>query len=219
MKKIKFNQETAANIYNAALPFDQNILSISYLMTYGNKEWIQHASSSIDYLYLLLDGKAKLVKGEENGKQAILQFLYPGDFIGELTLVGAEKTTKDIISIGNSVCLAIPMFYAEKHLLTDNAFLRMISQYTGTKLLERTERAIHSQLYEFKYRLAELLLTITVDDIYQEKHTEMAEYLGVSYRHLLYTFQHFRDQGLIDKGKKIKINRTKLSYFLEERMQ
>ncbi|MCJ1969132.1 cyclic nucleotide-binding domain-containing protein [Lactococcus carnosus] len=219
MKKIKFNQETAANIYNAALPFDQHILSVSYLMTYGNKEWIQHASNSIDYLYLLLDGKAKLVKGGENGKQAILQFLYPGDFIGELTLVGAEKTTKDIISIGNSVCLAIPMFYAEKHLLTDNAFLRMISQYTGTKLLERTERAIHSQLYEFKYRLAELLLTITVDDYYQEKHTEMAEYLGVSYRHLLYTFQHFRDQGLIDKGKKIKINRTKLSYFLEERMQ
>lgn len=219
MKKIKFNQETAANIYSATLPFDHHILSISYLITYTNKEWIQHASSSIDYLYLLLDGKAKLVKGEENGKQVILQFLYPGDFIGELTLVGAEKTTKDIISIGDSFCLAIPMFYAEKHLLTDNAFLRMISQYTGKKLLERTERAIHSQLYEFKYRLAELLLTITVDDYYQEKHTEMAEYLGVSYRHLLYTFQQFRDQGLIDKTKQIKINRTKLSHFLEERMQ
>ena len=54
------------------------------------------------------------------------------------------------------------------------------------------------------------------NDIYSEKHTETAEYLGVSYRHLLYTFSLFRDEGLIFKEKKgFKINREGLMELAE----
>ena len=38
-------------------------------------------------------------------------------------------------------------------------------------------------------------------DLYRERHTEAAEYLGVSYRHLLYVLAEFRDEGLITKEK------------------
>ena len=50
-------------------------------------------------------------------------------------------------------------------------------------------------------------------DLYHEKHTQAAEYLGVSYRHLLYVLAQFIHDGLLTKSKKgylIK-NRKQLS--------
>ncbi len=47
--------------------------------------------------------------------------------------------------------------------------------------------------------------------MYTEKHTETTEYLGVSYRHLLYTLREFADKGFIEKKKKgYYINREPL---------
>lgn len=216
MKKISFKQSSYNYVHSDSLFFNEDTLSRSFIIEYDNKEWIHHSANQMDYLFFLLQGKAKIVKTEENGKQAILQFLKPGDFIGELTFVQVEQTTKDIISMGQTVCLAIPMDYAQKNLMNNNQFLRKISHYIGMKLLNRTEHSVSNQLFELKYRLAELLLRISVNDSYQEKHTEIAEYLGVSYRHLLYTFQQFREQGLIKKEKKeLKINRHSLENLLK----
>jgi len=48
--------------------------------------------------------------------------------------------------------------------------------------------------------------------VYSEKHTETAEYLSVSYRHLLYTFKTFIDEGLLIKIKKgFEINEEPLA--------
>ena len=59
-----------------------------------------------------------------------------------------------------------------------------------------------NQTYELSYRLAELLLVAANhEDVYKEKHTEIAEYLGVSYRHLIYTFKQFRERGFIQKSR------------------
>ena len=48
---------------------------------------------------------------------------------------------------------------------------------------------------------------MTCDGLYKEKHTETAEFLGVSYRHLLHTFKGFYSEGLLVKeGKKYRID-------------
>jgi len=44
-----------------------------------------------------------------------------------------------------------------------------------------------------------LLLETAVDDHYQEKMTETAEFLGVSYRHLTFTLKRFKEQELVEK--------------------
>lgn len=74
--------------------------------------------------------------------------------------------------------------------MQDIDFVKMISQFIGDKLIRRMEHFSINQTYQLNYRLALLLLEVAVAGIYQEKLTETAEYLGVSYRHLTYTLKH-----------------------------
>ena len=62
--------------------------------------------------------------------QSIVQFLTTGDLIGDLTLVQAETIPKDVIALGETCCLAIPLAYAET-VLKQGAFMQQLSHYLG----------------------------------------------------------------------------------------
>lgn len=198
-------------------PFTPASLHEAFCMTFANNEHINHAGTSMHYLFLILSGTAKILKTEANGRQLILHFLHASDYVGDLTLVKAESDTKDVVAIGEVVCLAMPMAYAQNVLAQDITFLTALSRYIGVKLVGRVEHYALNQTFELKYRLAHLLLEVSVDDYYQQKHTEIAEYLGVSYRHLLQNFSDFKQLGYITKsGKGFTINRQLLMQFLAQ---
>jgi len=56
------------------------------------------------------------------------------------------------------------------------------------KALRNTSNYATNQNYPLVNRLAKFILLSADGDIYNRKHTEVAEYLGVSYRHLLHVF-------------------------------
>lgn len=96
--------------------------------------------------------------------------------------------------------------------LIDINFFKELSVFLSKKLLDRTNHFSKNQSYELKHRLATFLLESSNNDIYQESHIVVAEYLGVSYRHLLQIFSDFKSLGYIEKiGKNnYKINHQKL---------
>jgi len=189
----------------------ESVQSHVQVAVFDNKDHIVNAEQSISHLYLLLKGKAKVSVAHEDGNNSIVHFVKPNEMIGELTLIGIESRTKDVISIGTCLCLAVPMPIGESVLLKDEQFLLKLSQYIGTKFLDRTWFNVKHKHYELKYRLAAYILQCECEGIFNEKHTETAEYLAVSYRHLLHTVQFFRDEGLLVKLKKgYAIDREKL---------
>ncbi|MBP1047083.1 transcriptional regulator YeiL [Enterococcus sp. BWM-S5] len=217
MKKTAYPVSTQKNLVAPDSFFTREILAQSWIIEFNGNEFIHKETEKLNHLFYILDGKAKILKNQTNGKRMILQFLGEQDFIGELTLVGAESLTKDVVSIGKTICLALPMTYAAEELMNDLAFVKKLSCYIGEKLLARMEHFTTNQTFELKYRLAELLLTVSVDNSYKEKHTEIAEYLGVSYRHLLYTLKNFRNAGLIEKqGTHYLIDSKKIQQLLAE---
>ena len=66
--------------------------------------------------------------------------------------------------------------------------------------------------FPLKNRLAEFMLEMEEENIYSVLHTEAAEYLGTSYRHLLLTLAQMTDQGVIKKapGGYLILDRNKL---------
>ncbi|MFA0815725.1 MAG: transcriptional regulator YeiL [Anaerofustis sp.] len=174
-------------------------------------ETIISSQHSVDYLYLMRQGKAKICLTHENGKLSIIEFIGSGEYLGELTFLGIETQPKDVIALTECICLRVPMTYAMKQFSSDADFLFALSQYLGKKLMRRSWFQSKMQSYELKNRLAAHILLLETDGIYREKHTETAEYLGVSYRHLLYTFKEFLDDGFLVKAKQgYLVNREKL---------
>lgn len=206
----------AKKFHQLDLPFSTGTLEQSSIYEFSHNELIQEEAGTLTHLYVILEGKAKIIKSQANGKRSILQFLHSGDFIGDLTLVSAEKTTKEVLAIGPTVCLAIPIDHAKQVLMQDIEFVKTISRYIGEKLIRRMEHFSINQTYKLNYRLALLLLEVAVAGIYQEKLTETAEYLGVSYRHLTYTLKTFRESDCVyrDSGG-YRINETNLKQLIQ----
>lgn len=175
------------------------------------KERITKYNYVVDQLYYIVEGKAKIYMLHEDGKLSLIQFITAGDFIGELTFLGIEKQPKDVVAIGRCMCLAVPLRTAREVLLSDSRFLTILSRYLGEKLLRRTEFFARNQNYELKNRLAAYILFAENEGVYAEKHTETAEFLGISYRHLLYTLKIFQEEGALQKQEKgYRINYEKL---------
>ena len=217
MKKTAYPVSEYKHLIHPDHFFTEKVLAQSWIIEFNHNEFIHRETESLYYLFYILEGKAKILKNQPNGKRMILQFLEERDFIGDLTLVDAEETTKDVIAIGKTICLALPIDYAKNEWMNELEFVKMLSRYIGQKLMKRMEHFTTNQTFELKYRLAELLLAVSIDDLYKEKHTEIAEYLGVSYRHLLYTLKKFKDDGLIEKqGTAYLIHRKKLQRLLKE---
>jgi CRP-like cAMP-binding protein len=155
----------------------------------------------IEKLWYMVSGKAKITLVHEDGKQSIVHFVREREYIGELTFLEVEKQHKNVIALCKCQCLAIPMVLAKAHLKRDPDFLFRMNQYIGEKLIKRTWFTAKNQNYELKNRLAAYILISQVKGLYSQKHTETAEYLGVSYRHLLYTLKQLVDEGSLEKIK------------------
>ncbi|WP_431028066.1 transcriptional regulator YeiL [Lysinibacillus sp. LZ02] len=202
MKKIllKDYAEHFVDIYNdLQKKFPKSVLEQAFVCKFFANEYIVRFDEDMPYLFFIIDGRAKIYRVHENGKRTLIQFLKKDDFIGELSLIEVEKDLKDVVAINDCTCLAIPLSSSKELLLNSNLFLYDLSKYLGDKLLKRTNHYTAMQDYEFKNRLAEYILQLENDGCFGEKHTETAEYLGVSYRHLMHTFNQFQQDGLLKK--------------------
>ncbi|MBF4695985.1 transcriptional regulator YeiL [Fusibacter ferrireducens] len=192
---LKSKVEQCRNIF-------ESVYAFIHVDIFEARENIVYFNREINHLHYLIRGKAKTSLVHENGRRSIIQFVEPDEFIGELSLIDVEKQPKDVVAISECICISIAFADAKAILLKDDKFLLTLSRYIGEKLLKRTWYYTKNQNYELKNRLAAHLLMSANKGIYQEKHTETAEFLGVSYRHLLYTFKIFQEEGLIVKQKK-----------------
>lgn len=202
MKRIAHVTPTAYKELTQNPLFTPAILANSQLHIFEAKEYIHRQGAAMTALYYVITGSAKILKTETNGKRTLIQFLKPGDFIGELAFIEAESSqeeTKDVQARTQVVCLAIPMTYAKDMLFEDPHFLQKIGQYIGRKLIDRMAHFSINQNFELRDRLAEFLIEQCIEDQVVEKQTEIAEYLGVSYRHLAHTMKEFRQLELIEK--------------------
>lgn len=219
MKKFKLNEIECINInkdLNYEEIFKNNIFKM-HLEVFSPKERIIVFDSKVDTFHFILSGKAKIYMLHEDGKHSLIQFLKEGDFIGELTLLGVESQSKDVIAINECICLSISLDDAREIFLKDNNFLIHISQYLASKLLTRTHFLTKNKNYELKNSLAAYILLSEISGIYSEKHTETADFLGVSYRHLLHTLKLFQEEGLLTKqGRNYLINYDKLKILAKD---
>ncbi|MGM9928027.1 MAG: transcriptional regulator YeiL [Bacillus sp. (in: firmicutes)] len=162
-------------------------------------EFIFKEGSNPEYLYYLIEGKAKLYVTHHNGKVSLISFLEAPSFMGEVELLNAERYSKAIQTITESICLAIPIRTCKDQLLSDATFLKHICLFLSDKMTTISEKYTRNQAYPLENRLAAFILLSSEGGFYKEKHTEVCEYLGVSYRHLLYVLAHFCQTGILQK--------------------
>ena len=165
-----------------------------------------------EYLYYIFEGTIKLFFTQRNGKTYIIDFLKAPCFIGEAELLVENINTRGVTALAKCGTFRIDIKKCGYKLLEDPVFLRYILRYQVQKSTKFTQNYGHNKAYPLKVRFADFILMNSRNDIYREQHTEVSEFLGVSYRHLLYVLSDFVAKGILEKaeeGYRIK-NRKEL---------
>ena len=162
-------------------------------------EYIMWEGERPEYLYYLAAGRAKLYVTMPNGRVSLIDFFTAPCFIGEMELVNEEYEARAVQAIEAGWCLALPMKQCRSLLLNDVLFLRGLCVLLSRKNYRNIVASTQNQAFPLANRLAAFILMTQNRGFYHEKHTQAAEYLGVSYRHLLYVFAQFTRDGFLKK--------------------
>ena len=179
--------------------FSFPIIELLQVQEFERGEFIIKEGSFPEYLYYVVEGKAKIYLTHSNGKVSLINFIQPGTFIGEMELLNEAYYSKGVQTATKTICFALPFYACRDQLLNDLTFLRFLCLSLSDKETVMAAKYSQSLAYPLENRLAEFLLLSADGDFYKEKHTEVCEYLGVSYRHLLHVFAQFIEAGYIEK--------------------
>ena len=169
--------------------------------TFRKNENIYNVNSNPVYCYFILSGTAKIYIDHKNGRRSILDFVGKNDWLGELSLFYKETDIKENRVLQDIECLEFEMNQLRK-LCKDNAKVSFyFASYISNKLLARSYRMSESMNYSLSRRLAAFILQYQQNGVYSIPHTDVSEYLNVSYRHVLYVIEQFGKLGVLYKNK------------------
>lgn len=179
--------------------FGFDLCPYTSIVRFDSTENILCEGEKPDSLYYLLSGRAKLFLSHENGRISLINFLNAPCFIGEMELLGAQEAANGVTAITPCTCYQIHIHNCKDKILNDPKFLRYLCLFLSHKAIGNTSNYTKNQAYPLEVRLANFILLTSCNQIYREKHTEAAEFLGVTYRHLLYVLAAFVKQGYLKK--------------------
>ena len=206
------------NTYPISHFFSFDISSFIQVYEFEKGEYIFHEQSYPEALFYMVEGKAKLYITHKNGKISLIEFLTSPTIMGEIELLNEARYSKGIQTVTKTICLVIPFRDVKDKLLADPVFLKMLCLFLSSKTTNMTAKYTQNQAYPLENRLASFILLSSDHDFYKEKHTEVCEYLGVSYRHLLFVLAQFTEAGYLTKQNRgyLLSNRTTLEQLASE---
>lgn len=212
MKIIKDNQQLNYYIKKHQINkiFESDMTAFMELVEFSRNEDILLAGQPMPYFYFIVEGKAKIYKTFENGKSVLIRFTRPLSELGSLELLRDKKIVdSDVQSLHGTICIRISFDDLKIVCDRDVTFYKYIINRLSHKLETSSKTATLNVSYPFKNRFASYLISITrideisrIDEINFDKLTDLATFLGTSYRHLNRVIQNFEDQGIIKKENK-----------------
>jgi CRP/FNR family transcriptional regulator, putaive post-exponential-phase nitrogen-starvation regulator len=166
---------------------------------YQRDEWIIREGMRPDYLFYVIEGKAKIYITYQNGKVSLINFINMHDYIGEMELLHEVYYTKGIQASTRTICFAIPLSQYRNQMLEDTLFLRELTKFLSLKATNMAAKYSQSLAFPLENRLADFILQTADKDVYKEKHVTVCDFLGVSYRHLLHVLAQFCESGYLRK--------------------
>lgn len=193
--------------YNIPSIIGENALPYLQLFHFKKGDWICVSGNPIHYLFLFVEGRAKIYASLSNGKLALLSFYTPLKVIGDLEFINYANASTNIECTEDTYCIGISLSHIRQTLSEDPKFLKFIATSLGDKLTSISNNSSINLLYPLEARLASYILAATLtsnstNSIFEDNLTQVSELLGTSYRHLLRTLNILCDKGVLSKSDK-----------------
>lgn len=198
----------------------QEIAKTIQAVSYKKGEHVYHAGDQSDSLYIVNQGRIRVYRLSENGKEQVVRFLLPGDFTGELALF--NETTYDAFAeamVETKVCMIKRSDFQDLLIKYPTISLKVLAEFS-MRLSQSEKQTARFATEKVDTRIA-LFLAECIEQG-QEDNTitlpmsrkDLASYLGTTPETISRKFAELETKGLIiQKGNK-RINIVDLDKLL-----
>ena len=139
-----------------------NFLSHSHRRKYPNKTTIIHEGDKCETLYYIVSGSVSVILEDDEGKEAVITYLNPGDFFGEMGLFEDHENRSACVRTKTECEIAeitYPSFnaYTRQH----PEILYTIGQQMAHRLRNTTKRVADLSFLDVTGRIASILLELS----------------------------------------------------------
>ena len=176
-------------------------------------------------IYCVQDGHFKLTRHSASGRETIVRFASPGDFIGYRALLANEPISLSAVAIQDAHACFVPADVLLNFLEGNGPFSLELLRATCHELSEANQLLASLAQKTVKQRLAEVFLMLRAKfsedaegciDI-DLKRSEMADLVGTATESLIRLLTQFeRDQLIARRGKRFRITEPKQLAVLAE---
>jgi CRP/FNR family transcriptional regulator len=182
---------------------------------YGKGQYIFHEGSMPYGVYCVNDGKIKVSKIGDTGKEQILRLVKSGDVLGYRSLLANEMYNASAVAMEDSSICFIPRetftSMVDKSKTLSKKIIELLSHnlsFAEDQIVNIAQKSVRERVaetilllretYGYEADNATLNLTLTRDDI--------ANLVGTATESVIRMLSEFNKEGLVElKGKKIKI--------------
>lgn len=139
-----------------------NFLSNAHRRKYPNKTTIIHEGDKCETLYYIISGSVSVVLEDEDGKEAVITYLNPGDFFGEMGLFESRESRSACVRT-KSECEIAEMSYPNFNAYTRShpEILFTMGAQMAHRLRNTTKRVADLSFLDVTGRIASILLELS----------------------------------------------------------
>jgi len=178
-------------------------------------------------VFYIRAGKLKMTVLSEEGKEAVVAILPPGNFCGEECLIGHRLHLATAKALTDCELVRMPKASIVRALHDDPEFSRLFTTYLVERSIRVQEDLVDQLLNSTEKRLARLLLILAnygkedrpepiLPKINQET---LAEMIGTTRTHVNMFMNKFRQLGFIQYNGDIRVHKSLLNMLLHEKPQ
>lgn len=189
------------------------------LRYYQPGEYLCHAGERADYFWLIVQGRCKVIPSSEDGKVVVLTYVEPLGLNGDIELFNDCPFLHSVQADEKVVSITIPRHVFFNQMMNNLAFVQLLCKRFANKAYISSKKHSSAMLYSNKERLAHYIIKQVQDIAPQiilpvhgrqaciDFHTsDVAQYLGITARHLRRVLAELEDEGLIKRsGNKVTV--------------
>lgn len=183
--------------------FVEHIIRYGMFKMYQENEVIVQEGEQFQYLFVLIEGKAKVVPSSYDGADTLIEYLEASDFIGDIEVASEEQYYHTVKAIEKCEVIAIPKSRYDQ-LITDPIFSNFYIQNLTRKLHKASIKSKYTITLSAKDRFIQFLRDNQVGNVYTltTTYADLAKFIGVTSRHLRRIMSELKKDEIIEVVKK-----------------
>jgi len=193
------------------------------MMSFTKGQTIYSRNDAADAIFVIQEGKVKLSVTPQAGKEAILDILGDGDFVGKDSIAGQSSRTASASAMTDCTVLRIKKNVMLLALTRHVKLANMFWAYVLARNIRYQQDLVDQHCNSSEKRLARVLLLLahfdghgaTETTMPKMRHETLAEMVGTTRSRISFFMHRFKESGFIyyeNKGKLLRVHRTLFAF-------